>query len=47
MNTKEARPEAWHARALHDYAEQLTAADRMLEWEAGYRNGVTEAKVAA
>lgn len=47
MNTKTARPEAWHARALHDYAEQLTIAVRMLEFAAGYRDGVNEAQVAA
>jgi hypothetical protein len=41
------RPEAWHARALHDYAEQLTIAVRMLEFAAGYRDGVAEAQVAA
>lgn len=47
MNTKTNRPEAWHARALHDYAEQLTIAVRMLEHSAGYRDGVNEAQVAA
>ncbi|QIG57718.1 hypothetical protein PP358_gp47 [Arthrobacter phage Shoya] len=40
-------PEAWHARALHDYAEQLTIAVRMLEFADGYREGVAEAQVAA
>lgn len=47
MNKQSARPEAWHARALHDYAEQLTIAVRMLEFAAGYRDGVAEAQVAA
>jgi hypothetical protein len=47
MNKKTARPEAWHARALHDYAEQLTIAVRMLEFAAGYREGVAEAQIAA
>jgi hypothetical protein len=46
MNKRNA-PEAWHARALHDYAEQLTIAVRMLEFADGYRNGVAEAQVAA
>lgn len=47
MNTKQNRPEAFHARALHDYSEQLTIAVRMLEHAAGYREGVAEAWVAA
>jgi hypothetical protein len=47
MNKKTARPEAWHARALHEYAEQLTIAVRMLEFAAGYREGVAEAQIAA
>ena len=46
MNTKTNRPESWHARALHDYAEQLTVAVRMLENLEGYRAGVQEARVA-
>jgi len=45
MRTKNG-PEAWHARALHDYAEQLTVAVRMLENLEGYRAGVQEARVA-
>ncbi|WXW93178.1 hypothetical protein SEA_BRAYBEAST_42 [Arthrobacter phage BrayBeast] len=47
MNTQRNKPEAWHARALHDHAEQLTIAVRMLEFAAGYRDGVNEAQVAA
>jgi len=47
MNTRSNRPEAFHARALHDYAEQLTIAVRMLEHTVGYWDGVTEAQVAA
>jgi len=47
MNTRSNRPEAFHARALHDYAEQLTIAVRMLEHQSGYFNGVAEAQVAA
>jgi hypothetical protein len=47
MNTQRNRPEAFHARALHDYAEQLTIAVRMLENQSGYFNGVAEAQVAA
>ena len=47
MNTRTNRPESWHARALHDYAEQLTVAVRMLENLEGYRAGVNEAQVAA
>ncbi|AYN58888.1 hypothetical protein PP634_gp62 [Arthrobacter phage Richie] len=41
------RPEEWHARCLRDEAEQLTIAVRMLEFAAGYHNGVNEAQVAA
>lgn len=44
---KNNRPEAWHAQVLHDEIEQLTAAVRMLEFQAGYRDGVTETQVAA
>lgn len=44
---KNNRPEAWHAKCLRDEAEQLTAAVRMLEWQAGYRDGTAEAQVAA
>jgi len=47
MNTRKNRPEAFHARALHDYAEQLTIDVRMLEHQSGYFNGVAEAQVAA
>lgn len=46
MKTKNG-PEAWQARCLHDYAEQLTIAVRMLEFADGYREGVAEAQVAA
>lgn len=42
-----AGPEAFHARALRDYAEQLTIAVRMLEYADGYHEGVNEAQVAA
>jgi len=41
------RPEAWHARVLHDEIEQLTVAVRMLEFADGYREGANEASVAA
>jgi len=41
------RPEQWHARCLRDEAEALTIAVRMLEFEAGYFDGVAEARVAA
>jgi len=44
---KNNRPEAWHAQCLRDEAEQLTIAVRMLEFQAGYRDGVTESQVAA
>jgi len=44
---KNNRPEAWHAQVLHDEIEQLTIAVRMLEFQAGYSNGVAEARVAA
>ena len=47
MNTRTNRSESWHARALHDYAEQLTIAVRMLEHTVGYWDGVSEAQVAA
>ncbi|UYM26599.1 hypothetical protein SEA_BAUER_50 [Arthrobacter phage Bauer] len=47
MNKREGRPEAWHARCLRDEAEQLTIAVRMLEFAAGYHDGVSEAQVAA
>lgn len=40
-------PEAWRAFCLSDESEQLTAAVRILEHAAGYRDGVTEAAVAA
>ena len=44
---KNNRPEAWHALCLRDEAEQLAIAVRMLEFNAGYTAGVSEAKVAA
>jgi hypothetical protein len=44
---KNNRPEAWHAQCLRDLSEQLTAAVRMLEFAAGYRDGVAESQVAA
>ena len=47
MNHQVKGPEAWHARTLRDYAEQLTIAVRMLEFADGYREGVAEAQVAA
>jgi len=47
MNTRKNRPEAFHALALHDYAEQLTIAVRMLEHTVGYWDGVNEARIAA
>ena len=47
MNTRKNRPEAFHARALHDYAEQLAVAVQMLADLEGYQRGVSEAQVAA
>ena len=47
MNTRKNRPEAFHARALHDYAEQLTVAVQMLADLEGYQRGVSEARIAA
>ena len=47
MNTRTNRPESWHARALHDYAEQLAVAVQMLADLEGYQRGVSEAQVAA
>lgn len=44
---KNNRPEAWHAQCLRDEADQLAVAVRMLEFQAGYREGVSEAQVAA
>ena len=44
---KNNRPEAWHAQCLRDEANQLAIAIRMLEFQAGYSNGVTEAQIAA
>lgn len=44
---KNNRPEAWHALCLRDEIERLTIAVRMLEFHAGYSNGVAEAQVAA
>jgi len=44
---KNNRPEAWHAQCLRDEANQLAIAIRMLEFQAGYSSGVTEAQVAA
>ncbi|AHB31653.1 hypothetical protein ArV2_gp42 [Arthrobacter phage vB_ArS-ArV2] len=41
------KPEAWQARCLREYIDQLTVAVRMLEFQAGYSSGVTEAQVAA
>ena len=41
------KPEAWHAKCLREYIEQLTAAVRMLEFQTGYQAGVAEAPVAA
>lgn len=46
MRSKTA-PEVWHAQCLRDEIEQLTIAVRMLEFNAGYSNGVAEARVAA
>lgn len=40
-------PQAWHAQVLHDEAEQLAIACRMLEFQQGYWAGVAEAQVAA
>jgi hypothetical protein len=44
---KNNRPEAWQAQCLRDYIEQLTAAVRMLEWQAGHHDGLAESQVAA
>lgn len=41
------KPEAWHAKCLREYIEQLQAAVRMLEFQAGYSTGVAESQVAA
>ena len=46
MRTKNSA-EAWMAQCLRDEADQLAVAVRMLEWQAGYSAGVTEALVAA